>query len=196
MPKRLLVCLVLCAGVLAGCGGSPDGADRARTGTRPTSPDVAPAPAMPADPGELPAGVPLKATRGADPARANVIRAWSAALRAGDIDAASALWATPAKAQNGTPVMTLSSREAIGDFNGSLPCGSVVTSVGGAAGGFTIATVRLTRRKGARCDAVGATARTAILVRDGRIVEWYRLPDDPEAPAPQPPVDAIGSTTV
>jgi limonene-1,2-epoxide hydrolase len=195
VSKRLLVSVVLCAVMLPGCGGSP-GADRAQTATTPASPDVAPAPAMPADPREVPAGVPLKATRAADPARANVVRAWSAALRAGDIDAANALWATPAKAQNGTPVMTLSSRETIGVFNESLPCGSVVTSAGGAPGGFTIAKVRLTRRKGARCDAVGATARTAILVRDGRIVEWYRLPDDPGAPGPQPPVDAMGSTEV
>lgn len=196
VPRRSLVSVVLCAAVLPGCGGLPDGGERARTGARPASPNVAPPPATSGDPGELPAGVPLKATRAVDPARANVIRAWSQALRSGDIDAANALWAVPAKAQNGTPVMTLSSREAIGAFNGSLPCGSVVTSAGGAPGGFTIAKVRLTRREGARCDAVGASARTAILVRDGRIVEWYRLPDHPDAPGPQPPADAVGSTRI
>jgi hypothetical protein len=197
VPKRLLVPVVLCACVLPGCGGSPGGADRPRARTPapgPTSPDLTTPP--PADPAELPANVPLKATRAADPARANVIRAWSAALRAGEIAAANALWAAPAKAQNGTAVLTLVNREAIGIFNGSLPCGSVVTSADGARGGFTVTEVRLTRRKGARCDAVGASARTAILVRDGRIVEWYRLPDDPDAPGPQPPADAAGSTTV
>ena len=31
----------------------------------------------------------------------------------------------------------------------------------------------------------GARARTAIRVRDGKIVEWYRLPNDPDAPRPQ-----------
>jgi len=36
----------------------------------------------------------------------------------------------------------------------------------------------------------------AILVREGRIVEWYRLPDDPDAPGLRPPPDDIESTTV
>lgn len=217
MPVRASVSslpLLLAAGLLASCGGSYGGAGRARTQTvaaRPAAPAPPPAPAPapapepsnPRDPLELPAKVPLKATHAADPAQASVIRAWSKALRAGDIAGASALWAVPSKVQNATPVLTLATRGDVRTFNLALPCGSVVTSVGGGSGGFTIAKVRLTQRKGARCDASpGATARTAILVRDGKIVEWYRLPDNPDGgppsaqPAPAEPPDLSDSTTI
>jgi hypothetical protein len=193
--KPLLLFAGVCA-LLAGCGGS-SGDDQARTAPPRTDTVPAPAPGTQRDPRELPAGVPLRASDDADPARARVIRAWSAAMRAGDIDAANALWASPAKVQNGTPVLTLETRAAIGVFNGSLPCGSVVTSAGGAPGGFTVATFRLTDRAGSECDGAGNSARTAILVRDGRIVEWYRLPDDPNAPGLQPPpLDDVEAATV
>jgi hypothetical protein len=186
--RRLLLMLVPCGCVLAACGGSP-GADRART--QPTAPKRAPAPRTPL---ELPAGVPLDATGPADAAGARVVRAWSAALRAGNVEAATALWAVPSKVQNGTPVLTLSSRRFVRVFNASLPCGSVVTSTGGAKG-FTIATFRLTQRKGARCDAAaGASARSAIRVRGDKIVEWYRLPEDPDDPGLQ--TGDIDATTV
>jgi hypothetical protein len=203
---RLLLPVGCCAVVLAACGAGAGGADRARTQTatpKAAPPAVAPPGGPPTarprrDPRELPPGVPLTASRAVDPGRANVIRAWSAALRAGDIHPANALWATPAKVQNGTPVLELPDRASVAIFNGSLPCGSVVTAAGGAPGGFTVTTVRLTRRRGAVCDAVGATARTAILVRGGKIVAWYRLPDDPRAPGPEraAPSDGVESTTV
>jgi len=196
-PKPAFVFAAVCA-VLSGCGGS---SSEGQAGTRTAAPQTKtvppPPPGSPRDPRELPAGVPLRASGEANPEEANVVRAWSAALRAGDIDAANALWAAPAKVQNGTPVLKLETREDIGTFNGSLPCGSVVTSAGGASGGFVIATVRLTQRKGAECDGAGNTARTAIRVRGGRIVEWYRLPDDPDDPGLRPPpLDDVDSTTV
>jgi hypothetical protein len=177
-----IVALACAAALLAGCGGSSDERDQAGT----LAPQVAPKPRTPL---ELPAGIPLEATGPADPAGARVVRAWSEALRGGDVAAATALWAVPSKVQNGTPVLTLSSRDYVRLFNASLPCGSVVTSTGGAARGFTIATFRLTQRKGARCDAAaGATARSAVRVRDGKIVEWYRLPDSP--------TDDVDTTTI
>jgi hypothetical protein len=186
---RLLASILLCAPVLAACGSSS--ADQARTQTT-APPRVAPAPRTPLD---LPAGVPLESNGAADPAGARVVRAWSNALRAGEVAAATALWAVPSKVQNDTPVLELSSRLHVRVFNASLPCGSVVTSTGGAPGGFTIATFRLTQRKGAHCDAAaGATARSAVRVRDGKIVAWYRLPDDPNAPGAQP--GDIESTTI
>jgi limonene-1,2-epoxide hydrolase len=172
---------LLCAGLLSACGGASQ--QPARGGAR-TAPSP---PSGPRDPLDLPAGVPLEPSRAADPDQTKVIRAWAAALRTGDVDGASAAWAVPSKVQNATPVLTLSSRADVRTFNRALPCGSVVTSAGGSANGFTIAIVRLTRRRGARCDAAaGATARIAVRVRNGRIVEWYRLSDDPHAPAPQP----------
>lgn len=186
MTPRLAATTCAAAALLAGCGGSAG--ENART----VKPEVAPAPRTPL---ELPTGIPLNATGPADPEGARVVRAWSKALRGGDVAAATALWAVPSKVQNGTPVLTLASRDYVRLFNASLPCGSVVTATGGAGRGFTIATFRLTQRKGARCDAVsGATARSAVRVRDGKIVEWYRLPDDPDAPN-APPAD-VDSTTI
>ncbi|MGI8731612.1 MAG: hypothetical protein ACR2LK_16785 [Solirubrobacteraceae bacterium] len=192
MPKLTFICIVLWIASLTGCGTEPKGPDGAR--------ESGAAPASPSDPGSplaLPRGVPLKPTGSAVAEQAKVVRAWAAALRAGDIEGASALWAVPSKVQNGTPVVALSTRGQVRGFNAALPCGSVVTSAGGAKGDFTIATVRLTERKGARCDAAdGAVARTAIRVLDGKIVEWYRLPDDPDARRPTPPPDAVDSTTI
>jgi len=190
MTARELAPVLLTLAVLAGCGGGPDGPDQARTQT--AAPEVAPAPRTPL---ELPRGIPLNATGPADPAGARVVRAWSNALRRGDVAGAAALWAVPSKVQNGTPVLTLSSRRYVRIFNASLPCGSVVTSTGGAGKGFTITSFRLTQRAGARCDAAsGATARSAVRVRGGKIVEWYRLPDDPDSPSPR--TDDVDSTTV
>jgi hypothetical protein len=172
---RPLATTALCVVVLAGCGGS-SADDQARTHT--VAPDVTPQPSTPLD---LPQGIPLAAAGPAKPADAKVVRAWSNALRAGDVAAATALWAVPSKVQNGTPVLVMPTRTHVRVFNASLPCGSVVTSTG-AANGFTITTFRLTQRKGSHCDAAaGATARSAIRVRNGKIVEWYRLPDAPGA---------------
>jgi hypothetical protein len=179
MPARAAI--VLSAALLAaGCGGSSSDGEQARTQTVPQRDD--------GNPLELPANVPLKPSGKADAGQASVIRAWSGAMRAGDVVRASALWAVPAKVQNGTPVLTLPDRAHVLIFNAALPCGSVVTATGGAARGFTIATFRLTRRRGADCGSgTGNTARTAIRVRDGKIAEWYRLPDDPDAPGLDPP---------
>jgi hypothetical protein len=186
---RALSPIVLGAALLAACGGSS--ATPKRAGTQTAKPELAPAPRTPL---ELPKGIPLTAAGPADPAAAGVVRAWSKALRAGDVATATALWAVPSKVQNGTPVLTLSSRDYVRLFNASLPCGSVVTSTGGAEG-YTIATFRLTQRKGAHCDAAAdATARSAVRVRGGKIVEWYRLPDEPGAPGL--PADDVESTTI
>jgi hypothetical protein len=200
---RLLPATILCAVALTGCAssGSSRGAAQVDTATTTVPAEPAPTPPPPPsggrDPRELPAGVPLKASQPADPAGERVVRAWSAAMRAGDVAAANALWAAPAKVQNGTPVLTLETRAEIALFNSSLPCGSVVTSAGGAPGGFVVAKVRLTQRKGGDCGSgAGNSARTAIRVSDGKIVEWYRLPDDPDAPGLLPPPDDVDSTTV
>jgi hypothetical protein len=59
----------------------------------------------------------------------------------------------------------------------------VLTGAGGAGGGYTIATFRLTERPGGGCaSGVGHSAQTAIRVRDGHIVAWYRLPETQPAP--------------
>lgn len=169
-----LLALLAVAG-LAGCGG--DDADRAAAPT-------APAPA--AGPLALPTGVPIRASGEADAGEARVIRGWANALRRGDVVRAASFWALPATVQNGTPVLRLASTTDLELFNGSLACGAIVTATGGAPDGYTIVTVRLTERPGGDCGSgAGNSARTAIRVRGAKIVGWYRLPDDPDAPAPQ-----------
>ncbi|HEY1538515.1 MAG TPA: hypothetical protein VGF63_03880 [Solirubrobacteraceae bacterium] len=192
MTTRALATIVLATGLLAGCGGS-SGAPR-RSAAQAAAPRSTPVPPSGAhDPLQIPANVPLKATGPADPARVKVIRAWSAALRDGDVAGASAQWGVPARVQNGSPVLRLSSAAEVRIFNGALTCGSIVTSTGGASGGFTIVRVRLTQRRGADCGSgTGHSARTAILVRGGRIVAWYRLPDAPNAPGLAPPPTGDG----
>jgi hypothetical protein len=110
------------------------------------------------------------------------IRGWAQALRGGNVARAASFWALPAKIQNGTPVLRLNSRNDLLVFNDSLPCGAVLTGAGGA-NGFTIATFRLTERRFGQCGSgAGQSAQTAVLVRGGKIVGWYRLPDATPAP--------------
>jgi hypothetical protein len=100
---------------------------------------------------------------------------------------ATSYWGVPARVQNGTPVLTLSSRSEVRAFNGSLSCGAVLTG-SGAARGFTIAAFRLTERRGGNCaGGTGQTAETALQVRAGRIVGWFRLPD-PSSDASTAPI--------
>ncbi|MGI8728895.1 MAG: hypothetical protein ACR2LK_02705 [Solirubrobacteraceae bacterium] len=192
MPLKLplIAAAPLALALLAGCGGAQQ--PSAGTTERPAQPSPRAAPADP-DPLALPARVPLQATGAADPAAVTVIRSWSNAMRRSEISRASALWAVPAKIQNATPVVALASRADVRTFNESLACGSVLTDAGGADGGFTIATFRLTERPRGNCGSgVGASARTAIRVREGRITEWYRLADDPDAPRDAEPAEPAG----
>jgi hypothetical protein len=172
---------------LAACGGD-DGAGGEDRQTA-TPQQAAPLSPVPQGAGDLPARIPLKGTGPGDPAAIKVIRLWSDALRLGDVKAASALWAVPSKVQNGTPVIALASSDDVRTFNGSLSCGSqLVSGLGAKGSAFIVAEFKLTKRRGADCGTgTGQRARTAILVRDGKIAEWYRLPDDPDAPAPDGP---------
>jgi len=185
VPRCSLALVLLCAAALAACGGDSNG-EQART-TEQQREQREPTPSVPGGPLAIPPNVPLRSTGKGDPEAIKVIRLWSDALRRSDIKAASALWAVPSKVQNATPVLTLGSAADVRLFNESLSCGSRLVSALGANDGFTVAGFKLTRRPGADCGTgTGGHARTAILVRDGKIVEWYRLPEDPDAPRPTP----------
>jgi hypothetical protein len=178
--------------LLAACGGDDKGAGGQATAPQKAA-RLSPAPQAPSD---LPAQIPLEGTGPGDPAAIKVIRLWSDAVRRSDVKAASALWAVPSKVQNGTPVITLASAKDVETFNGSLSCGSQLVSALGAKGSaFTVAVFKLTKRPGAACGSgTGHDARTAIRVRAGKIVEWYRLPDNPDAPgagASPPPAGPV-----
>ena len=113
-----------------------------------------------------------------EPGAEEVIRDWADTLRRGDVEGASEYFAVPATVSNGTPPLRLKSREDVEFFNRTLPCGAQVIATERAPHGFVIATFRLTERPGrGRCGSgTGATARTALLVRDGHITEWLRVP--------------------
>lgn len=185
---------IVSALTIVACGGGDDGGGAKGEGA-PQGDGAPPLSAAPQSPLELPARIPLEGTGAGDPAAIKVIRLWSEAVRRSDVAAASALWAVPSKVQNGTPVLTLASEREVRAFNSSLSCGSQLVSGLGAKGSpFIVAVFRLTKRPGADCGSgIGEDARTAIRVRGGKIVEWYRLPDvpgDPGAPAPAPPPPA------
>jgi hypothetical protein len=174
VQRRALSTALLLTLLVGACGG-----ESPKSGASVSSPKSQ-APAR--DPLALPAGVPRSPTGPADAGATRTIRGWAQALRVGDVARAASYWGVPARIQNGTPVLRLGTRVDLRTFNESLTCGAVLTGAG-AARGFTIATFRLTQRRGGDCGGgVGQSARTALVVRGGRIVGWYRLPDATPAP--------------
>jgi hypothetical protein len=128
---------------------------------------------------------------------AGVIRGWSQALRAGELDKAASYFALPAIVQNATPPVRITSRAQAREFNELLPCGARLLATR-RHGEYTYATFRLTNRVGGNCGAgVGGVAATAFRIRGGKIAEWRRLPDpgqqspNPPAPAPGPQAPAV-----
>jgi hypothetical protein len=106
-----------------------------------------------------------------------VIDAWVTTLRKGDVAGAAGYFALPSVVQNGTPPLKLETKADAVDFNRSLPCGAVLVKAR-PLGRFIAATFRLTERPGGDCGpGVGGLAHTAFLIRDGKIVQWRRLPE-------------------
>jgi hypothetical protein len=118
----------------------------------------------------------------------HVIRAWSDALRRGDVRSAARYFALPSVMVNGTdtggaalviPIQTRAQAEAA---NETLPCGARLIS-SDQRGRYINALFRLTGRPGpggSTCDGgVGTTARTNFVIAHGQIVEWLRAPSDP-----------------
>jgi hypothetical protein len=168
MSLRATIPAVLALALVAGgCGGGSDERRRAATPT-PTA-TTAPDAGAPAEP---------------DPADVAVVRAWADTLRRGHAAAAARYFALPSVVANGTAPLKLQNRAAAELFNRTLPCGAKLIDAEPAPHGFFIVTFRLTERPGpGRCGTgTGETARTAFRVRDGRITEWLRVQDIPDAP--------------
>jgi hypothetical protein len=125
---------------------------------------------------------------GADHEAVQVIRDWVDELRAGHVAAAAGYFAFPSIVENGTPPVTLHTRDDAVAFNRSLPCGAKLIRAR-PFGRYVAATFRLTERPGAgSCGAgTGNLARTAFIISEGKIVQWRRLPD-PRQNEPQGPI--------
>ena len=110
-----------------------------------------------------------------------VIEGWIDTLSDGDVKGAADYFAVPSLAENGTAPVTLRSRADVLTFNRSLPCGAKLVRAR-PIGRFIAATFRLTERPGGACDGgAGQLARTAFVIRDGKIVEWRRLTNPPQS---------------
>lgn len=130
------------------------------------------------------------ATDGLPPGHASVlvIEEWVKTLSRGDVSGAADLFALPSVVENGTPPLSLRSRSDAVHFNRSLPCGARLVRAR-PDGRYIAATFRLTERPGGDCGSgVGELARTAFLIRDGKIVEWRRLPNPPGGTGPSGPI--------
>lgn len=181
---------MMATGLAAGCGSSSSllihSPRRSSAAPGLLVPNVLPTPG--------PTGIPASA------ADVTVIRAWSDALRRGDVRGAARYFSLPSVLINGsgTPgtavVITIRTPGQAEAVNASLPCGAVFISAD-RRGRYINALFRLTGRPGpggSDCGGgVGQTARTNFLIGHGHIVEWIRAPDDPgdngSAPGPSPP---------
>ena len=116
-----------------------------------------------------------------------VIGNWVDALRAGHVQVAAGYFAIPSVVENGTPPQMIETRADAVAFNRSLPCGAKLVKAK-PEGRYIAATFRLTERPGpgACGSGVGQLARTAFVIRDGKIIQWRRLPNP--APSPGGPV--------
>ncbi len=126
----------------------------------------------------------------ADADAVQVIKSWADELRSGDISAASNRFTIPTFVQNGTPLLQLTNRRQVEQFNQSLPCGAKLTAAS-TSGRYTIATFVLTERPGpGQCgNGVGEAAKTAFVIQDGHITEWRRVVDtEPTGPTSTAPV--------
>jgi hypothetical protein len=119
-----------------------------------------------------------------------VIRAWSDALRRGDVHAAAHYFQIPSLFFDGGPIVELHSLRDAEAANEELPCGARLISAS-RHGKYVNALFELTQRPGpgGGCGSgAGQTARTFFLIHDGRIVEWLRVPDEPgDNGSPPPP---------
>jgi limonene-1,2-epoxide hydrolase len=115
---------------------------------------------------------------------ANVVRAWSKALNAGDNDAAADLFAPRAEVIQGPVVIRLRTHADAVAWNAGLPCSGRIVRLS-TRGATVTATFLLGNRKSSACDGPGRRATAIFRIRGGKIVLWHQVPAT--APPPSPP---------
>jgi hypothetical protein len=144
--RSSLVAVVLLSGaVAAGCGSGGSGAH-----AKPRQPAPA-AGRPPAGPGEQTIPAPAPTGVPAAPGAVSVIRAWSNALRRGDVNGAARYFGLPSvfingpDASGGVPVIVIHTKQEAEAINATLPCGAVLVSTD-QRGQYVNALFRLTNR--------------------------------------------------
>jgi hypothetical protein len=199
-----LLAAVVSAAVLTVACGSGGAGDKPHTTSAARGPSKrVPAPPQPPAGGLRSIPAPAPTGRPAGPAAVAVIRAWSDALRRGDVRAAGAYFSLPSELINGALAFELRTRAQADAASASLPCGAKLLSAD-QRGAYVNALFELTGRPGpggSSCGSgAGQTARTNFVISGGHIVQWIRAPDDPgdNAPgsnSPAPPSQPTPSPT-
>ena len=111
-----------------------------------------------------------------------VVRAWSAALNAGDNEAAADLFAPGALIVQAGVAVPLPDYAATVQWNASLPCSGTIVDIDiDVARGIVVATFALGDRSTGPCNAApGTLAAAAFLIENGKIAVWQQVapPED------------------
>lgn len=116
----------------------------------------------------------LSACGGGGDSPEDVVRAWSAALNAGDNEGAADLFAPGAQIIQSGQVVRLETHEDAVGWNAGLPCSGRIVELH-SEGDTVTATFLLGNRPASPCDAPGAEATAAFRIREGQIVLWHQL---------------------
>jgi hypothetical protein len=105
---------------------------------------------------------------------AQVVRAWSRALNAGNDKAAGALFAPNALAIQGAFAVRLRTVKSAVLWNSGLPCAGEIVGLQ-VKGSVATATFRLGHRKGHSCDGPGQLVAARFTVVRGKITRWEQV---------------------
>jgi hypothetical protein len=109
-----------------------------------------------------------------------VVRAWSAALNAGDNEAAADLFAPGAIIVQAGVAIQFEDRAAAIRWNADLPCSGTIVDLD-IRNGVVLAVFELGDRATGPCDAApGTLAAAAFLIENGKIAVWQQVapPED------------------
>jgi hypothetical protein len=121
------------------------------------------------------------ATAAAPKTPAEVARAWSKALNAGNDRAAGALFARNALAIQGSFIVQFATAKLAALWHSGLPCAGKIVKIE-VKGNVATATFTLGHRKGHTCDGTGERAAARFTVVHGKITRWEQVPPEPVSP--------------